>query len=104
MEAFLGFLILIMLFDIEDKLKKIRDREREHHFNLSDYLNKDVYIVLKNDNVTDSYLFSTMVKTIGKITDYDDSWFVFNYYNKNKKKNVSQYLRVSDLKSVNEIK
>lgn len=52
---------------------------------LSNYLNKDVYIVLNNDNVTDSYLFSSMMKTIGKIIDYDNKWFIFNYYNKSER-------------------
>lgn len=104
MEIFLLMIILVMLFDIEEKLKKMQVKEKKNHLNLSNYLNKDVYIVLDNDNVTNSYLFSTMIKTVGKIIDYDDTWFIFSYYNKNERKNTTQYLRISDLKSVNEIK
>lgn len=104
MEVFLSLLILAILFDIEERLKKMQFKEKTSCLNLSSYLNKDVYIVLDNDNVTNSYLFSTMLKTIGQIIDYDDKWFAFRYYNKSERKNVTQYLRISDLKSINEIK
>lgn len=104
MEVFLMFVILVILIDVEEKLRKMQVKEKSNHLDLSNYLNKDVYIVLNNDNVTNSYLFNSMMKTIGKIIDYDDTWFLFSYYNKNERKNITQYLRIIDLKSINEIR
>lgn len=104
MEIFLGFVIIIILFDIEEKLKNLQAKEKYNHLDIGDYLNKQVYIVLDNENVTDYYLFNSVTKTMGKIIDYDDTWFIFSYYNKNKRKNIIQYLRISDLKSINTIK
>lgn len=93
-----------MLIDIEEKLKKLQVKEKQNHLNIGNYLNKQVYIVLDNENVTDYYLFNSVTKTMGKIIDYDDTWFIFSYYNKNKRKNITQYLRISDLKSINVIR
>ncbi len=95
---------MIMLIDIEEKLKKLQVKEKQNHLNIGNYLNKQVYIVLDNENVTDYYLFNSVTKTMGKIIDYDDTWFIFSYYNKNKRKNITQYLRISDLKSINVIR
>ncbi len=103
MGIFIGFVIVIMLIDIEEKLKKLQVKEKQNHLNIGNYLNKQVYIVLDNENVTDYYLFNSVTKTMGKIIDYDDTWFIFSYYNKNKRKNITQYLRISDLKSINVI-
>ena len=104
MGIFIGFVIVIMLIDIEEKLKKLQVKEKQNHLNIDNYLNKQVYIVLDNENVTDYYLFNSVTKTMGKIIDYDDTWFIFSYYNKNKRKNITQYLRISDLKSINVIR
>lgn len=104
MEIFIGIVIVIMLIDIEEKLKKLQVKEKQNHLNIGNYLNKQVYIVLDNENVTDYYLFNSLTKTMGKIIDYDDTWFIFSYYNKNKRKNITQYLRISDLKSINVIR
>lgn len=104
METVLLFAILAILIDVEEKLRKMQVKEKSNRLDLSNYLNKDVYIVLNNDNVTNSYLFSSMMKTVGKIIDYDDTWFIFDYYNKSERKNITQYLKISDLKSINEIK
>lgn len=98
------FVILAILIDVEEKLRKMQAKERSTRLDLSNYLNKDVYIVLNNDNVTNSYLFSSMMKTVGKIIDYDDIWFIFSYYSKSERKNITQYLKISDLKSINEIR
>ena len=103
MGIFIGFVIVIMLIDIEEKLKKLQVKEKQNHLNIGNYLNKQVYIVLDNENVTDYYLFNSLTKTMGKIIDYDDTWLIFSYYNKNKRKNITQYLRISDLKSINVI-
>lgn len=104
MGIFIGFVIVIMLIDIEEKLKKLQIKEKQNHLNIGNYLNKQVYIVLDNENVTDYYLFNSVTKTMGKIIDYDETWFIFSYYNKNKRKNITQYLRISDLKSINVIR
>lgn len=104
MEIVLCFIIIALLLDVDEKLRKMQMKEKSHRIDLSDYLEKEVYIVLDDDNVTNSYLFSTMMKTIGKIIDYDDTWFIFRYYNKSERKNITQYLKIGDLKSINEIK
>lgn len=104
MEIVLCFIIIALLLDVDEKLRKMQTKEKSHRIDLSDYLEKEVYIVLDDDNVTNSYLFSTMMKTVGKIIDYDDTWFIFRYYNKSERKNITQYLKISDLKSINEIK
>ena len=104
MGIFIGFVIVIMLIDIEEKLKKLQVKEKQNHLNIGNYLNKQVYIVLDNENVTDYYLFNSLTKTMGKIIDYDDTWFIFSCYNKTKRKNITQYLRISDLKSINVIR
>lgn len=104
MEIFLGFVIIIILFDIEEKLKKLQAKVKQNHLDIGNYLNKQVYIVLDNENVTDYYLFNSITKTMGKIIDYDDTWFIFNYYNKSERKNITEYLKISDLKGINEIK
>lgn len=104
MGIFIGFVIVIILIDIEEKLKKLQVKEKQNHLNIGNYLNKQVYIVLDNENVTDYYLFNSVTKTMGKIIDYDDTWFIFSYYNKTKRKNITQYLRISDLKSINIIR
>ena len=104
MGIFIGFVIVIILIDIEEKLKKLQVKEKQNHLNIGNYLNKQVYIVLDNENVTDYYLFNSVTKTMGKIIDYDDTWFIFSYYNKNKRKNITLYLRISDLKSINVIR
>lgn len=104
MKMFLGFLILIVLLDIETKLGKLLIKEKTNHLDLKTYLNKDIYIVLNNDNVENSYLFSSVIKTIGRILDYDEQWFIFSYYDKSARKNIIQYLRICDLKSISEIK
>jgi len=88
MGIFIGFVIVIMLIDIEEKLKKLQVKEKQNHLNIGNYLNKQVYIVLDNENVTDYYLFNSLTKTMGKIIDYDDTWLIFSYYNKNKRKNI----------------
>lgn len=84
-------------------LKNIINESLKNVENLCDLKNINMTI-LDNDNVTDSYLFSTMMKTAGKIIDYDDTWFIFNYYNKSERKNITEYLKISDLKGINEIK
>ena len=104
MEVFLGFVILIVLIDIEDKLKKMKEKDKKNHFNLNSYLHKKVYIVVDNDAIQDAYLFSSSIKTLGEIIDYDDTWLIFCYYDKSKRKNTTQYLRIRDVKSINEIK
>jgi len=104
MTTFLCFVIIIILIDIEDKLKKQEPQEKTNPLNLKVYLNEEVYLELDNDKVKDSYLFSSVFKTIGKIIDYDDTWFIFSYYDKNKRKNITRYLRINDLKSINRIK
>lgn len=47
---------------------------------------------------------TTSPDIVGKIIDFDDTWFMFDYYNKSLRKNITEYLKINDLKSMNEIK
>lgn len=95
------FLILFTQYDTNEKLKKILNKDKKNKLDLGIYLNKSVYIILNNENITDEYLFSSVTKTVGKILNYDENWFVFEYYNKNARKTIKQYLKISDLESIN---
>lgn len=95
------FVIMSTQYTILEKIKKMSEKEKKNNLDLKEYLNKDVYIVLDNEDVTDSYLFSSITKTMGKILDFDETWIIFSYYNKSKRKNINQYFRISDIKSIN---
>ena len=71
---------------------------------LENYIGKKVSITIDNDDINDSYLFSSTSQTIGEITACDSSWFAFKYSNKSGKKTVTQYFRIKDLVSIDEIK
>lgn len=113
MEWVFGIMVVSCLFDIEEKLKKIINNNQENNNQsnktknkkyLEQYINKKVSITIDNDDISDSYLFSSSSNTIGEITNYDDQWFSFKYYDKLKKSTVNQYIRIKDLVSIDEIK
>lgn len=102
---------IFLLIDIEEKIRKLNRNSEENlifkskkNIAIKDYLNKSVNIILKdNSELTDAYLFSATSKTIGKIIDYDYEWIIFKYYNKTKKKNILQYIKILDIESIDEL-
>ena len=104
MEKFLLLVIVFMLIDIEGKLNREKKKDEKKNWDLKSYLNKEVYIVLDNDDVDDAYLFSAISKTVGVITDFDEEWFVLKFYHKDKRMEVTEFLRIGDLESIGEIK
>lgn len=82
-----------------DKLKKEMKAERKT-IDLKKYLNKNVSLTIDNDEISNSYLFSSVFGTVGVIKDYDQEWVLFEY--KEKKKTIEQYIRISDITSINE--
>lgn len=112
MEWFFYIIVIVCLIDIEEKLKKLMNnnynldsrKENNNKMVLEQYLNKEVYIVMNDDaEISDQHLFSAGGKTIGKITDYDSTWILFEYYNKNKKETIHRYIKIKDLKSIDEV-
>lgn len=106
MNWFFFIVILLILLDVEDKLNKLKQDkkiEKKLYLDLQQYKNKSVSITINNDNLEDSYLFSSISNTTGKIVGYDKEWFVFSYYNKNTNTQTEQYLRIRDIESINEV-
>ncbi len=104
MEWFFLLMFLFLLMDIEGKLNKIIDEKKKGKLNLKEYLNKKVYLVLENEEIENDSYFEIGSQVEGTIVDYDEEWFVFSYYHKEKRKKVNHYLRIKDLISVEEIK
>lgn len=106
MEWFFYMIVIFCLLDIETKLGKMMNNHdvKKNTFVLENYIGKKVSLNIDNDDITDSYLFSSISNTIGEIVEYDDEWFLFRYYNKSKKQTVNQYIRIHDIISINEIK
>ena len=112
MEGVFYIMVVFCLFDIEEKLKKLMTNNQEKNNTqkeknkiiLENYIGKKVSITIDNDDINDSYLFSSTSQTIGEITACDSSWFAFKYSNKSGKKTVTQYFRIKDLVSIDEIK
>ncbi|MCX4365406.1 MAG: hypothetical protein OSJ70_06515 [Bacilli bacterium] len=107
--ALIGFVILSGKMDsIQkriDNLEIIGESKNTHNdLLLEEYVGKKVTIEIDNDDIENSYLFDSANEVEGVIVEYDDEWLLFQYYHKYKKKEVFQYLRRRDLKSVNEIK
>lgn len=105
-----GFYIfaIIMLLDLESKVSKIiKNNLLQNKKNidlqiLKELIGKNVSIIIKNDEINNSYLFSSQYNTKGVIKDYNNSWILFQY--KNKKETINQYFRIADITSINEIK
>lgn len=94
MEWLFYICVVMCLIDIEGKLTKLLKPKKEKTISLASYLNKDVYIHIDNDDLLDIDLENT----VGQIVDYDNEWFVFRFSCKNKY--IYQYLRVSDIESI----
>ncbi len=110
MNWYFYIIIIILLIDLESKLNKViknqeikSDDIKNSDFLLRNYLGKKVVLEIENDDIENEYLFSCGYETIGEIIDFDQEWFLFEYYNKGKKKTIKQYFRIKDLVSINEI-
>lgn len=111
MEWIFYIMVVFCLFDIEEKLRKIIVNNEQKNSNqkeknkivLEDYINKKVSITIDNDDINNSYLFSSVSQTVGEITTCDNNWFAFKYYDKQAKKVVTQYFRIKDLVSIDEV-
>ena len=98
-------IIIVCLCDIEEKLKKLlQENNKQDNKNqsnvLKQYLNKKVRLDIDIDDLS---LFVEDYDSIGEIVEYDDEWLVFKCYNKIQKKNVYHYLRINEIKSIDEI-
>lgn len=99
-------MILILIFGLihlDEKLNKmmklIKVDSKNHSFDLKDYIGKKVFITIDNDEISNSYLFSSIFNKEITIIDFDKEWLVFEY-EENKKKQ-RQYIRLSDITSIN---
>ena len=105
-----GYVILILLLiliDVESKLSKLIKNQNtdinknDIHNILKKVVNKKVSLIIDNDSIIDSHLFSDITNTVGVIKEYDDVWLLFEY--ETKKDVVSRYFRISDITSINEV-
>ena len=71
---------------------------------MENYIGKKVNINIDNDDINNSYLFSSISNTVGEIIEYDEQWFLFRYYDKSTRKTIDQYMRICDITSIDEIK
>ncbi len=104
MEIFLLFIILFLLLDLESKVTKINKRKelpkRITSNEIKKLINKVVSLNIENDHIDDSYLFSPVSSTKGKIIEYDDEWILFEY--ENKKEVIRRCFRIKDISSIDE--
>lgn len=85
-----------------EKLKKSLPSDKKV-FDLKNYLGKPVFISIDNEDISNSYLFSSMYSIVGTIKDYDEEWILFQYKeHKNQRAYVEQYIRIKDITSINE--
>lgn len=101
--------VIIMLIDLEEKVSKIYknikfnseiNNKKENNIKLHEFKNKEVYINLNEDseiNLNSEFLYNQIK---GEIIDFDDEWIAFKFYNKNKKKNMCQYIKLIDIESI----
>ncbi len=102
--------VLGKVSSIEDKLDtlakesvNIKNNQLIQDNILDEYLGKKVHLEIDNDDIENWYLFDASYETEGKILEYDNVWIAFQYFNKEKKRNVIQYFRRRDIKSINEV-
>lgn len=117
MEWAFGMFVIIMVCgiygkvsDLEDKMDDLinEDIKAKSKFIkddiLNDYKDKVIHLEVDNDDINNGYLFDAGESTEGTIVDFDNIWIAFKYYSKEQKREVIQYFRRHDIKSINEIK
>lgn len=107
-------IIIVMISSVlssQDKIiKELQDKKfdnkknRDNNLTLESYLNKKVNIEIDNDDINNSYIFSSIYNTTGEIVDYDNEWIEFRYKDKSKNKIINKFFRIRDIVSINEIK
>ena len=104
--AFLLF-IIVLLIDIEDKIRKMNrnnflnvEEKKISNLTINEYKDKKVSIVLKDVGMLSDELNNT--KVIGEIIDFDNEWIV--YQHNTKKEKITRYIRISYIESIDEIK
>lgn len=105
MEWLLYIAIVLFAFDIDAKLNKLLKKDNKKQLNkklINELIDKKVNLVIENDAIVNSYLFSPSSKVKGIIKECDDTWINFEY--EEKKETINQYFRISDITSINEIK
>lgn len=107
MEWFFFIILLLSILSVSSKVDKLikndtNNKKESSKFNLKDYLNKEVCIHIDNDDVTNSHLLSSLYNVVGIIKEFDNEWLQFEYKDGNRLYN--QYLRITDITSINEIK
>ena len=110
MQWVFAIVVIFYLLDIQDKIKKLSEKldnsisesSQNKNLVLSEYLNKDVYIVLKDDvEMSEQHLFFAGQKNKGKIIDFDNEWLMLKL--KKKKENIIYYIKINDIESIDEI-
>lgn len=106
MDYFIGFIIILMLLDIEHKINVAsKETKRASKENNSKYyknlLGKTVSLNIENEDINNVYKFTPIKNTKGVIREIDDEWLLFEY--ENKKEIIKQYFRLVDVTSINEI-
>lgn len=108
MEWFFFIVLLLSISSVGSKVDKLiksdvnNVKKEIHKFDLNEYLNKQVCIHIDNEDVTNSHLLSSMYNVVGTIKEFDNEWLLFEYKDGNKLYN--QYLRITDITSINEIR
>ncbi|HAB66362.1 MAG TPA: hypothetical protein DCE23_03245 [Firmicutes bacterium] len=110
MEWYIGVILIIVLINIQgsisrlavkmDNGNKVSSKNRKSLI-LENYVGKKVCLEIDNDDINNSYLFSSTLDTIGEIVEYDNEWILFRY--EEKKKMVSQYFRRKDVTGIYEV-
>lgn len=112
MEYVFAIAVIVMLIDLEDKVSRIskyikredepskKNIKKETIYKSDEFIGKEVYITLNDEceiNINSEFLYN-QVK--GEIVQFDSEWIAFKFYNKAKKKNICQFIRVIDIESI----
>lgn len=90
---------LIRIIQIDGEHNEKKDK-KEMNFKLDEFVGKMVYINLNEDceiNINSEFLYDQIK---GEIIDFDNKWIAFKFYNKTKKKNICQFIRLIDIDSI----
>ncbi|MBO5994570.1 MAG: hypothetical protein J6Q41_03575 [Firmicutes bacterium] len=113
----LYFMIALALFgiwEVDAKVKKLLKQQtlgggivgmvaEDEPFELKALKGRKVKIILDDDcEIMDQIYFMPGMAVAGEIVDYDDIWVVFRYTDKKEGTNL-QYLRITDIESIDEV-
>lgn len=110
----IGMMALIGIWGIDANVKKLLKQQTMGGgivgvvgdggpFELKALKGRKVKIILDDDTeIQDQIYFMTDRAVTGEIVDYDDTWVVFRYKNKKGETNL-QYIRITDVESIDEV-